>query len=181
MKALKEGYEDGSVTVRAEGEIRLPDQNCTITPKVPEGQTRIVLEWGEQPSDLDSHLVNRQQGIHVYYPDNKKVAVSGGQPVVNLDVDDVSSFGPETTTLLVPQTGKYTFYVHNFTDREVRISRTMADSGARVTVYMGNGEQKVFTVPDEYGTLWEVFTLENGILTPSGQMSYQSSSESIGR
>ncbi len=181
MKASKEGYADASMTVRAEGEISLPDQNLTITPLVPEGQVRIVLEWGASPSDLDSHLVNRSQNIHLYYGvSDKQIKAANGEVLVNLDVDDTSSYGPETTTILVQQTGTYEFYIHDYTNRERTAGTALAMSGATVTVYPGNGEPVVFRVPNQPGTLWKVFTMVNGVVTPANAMSYQSSPASVG-
>ena len=170
MIVSKEGYKTASMTVHSRGEAVIGDQNCTITPKVPEGQIRIVLEWGRTPADLDSHLFNPSQRIHVFFPADKKTAKRNGRKVVNLDVDDRDGWGPETTTILEQMTGKYIFLIHNYTDRDSYNSRTMASSGAKVTVYIGDLAPQVFEVPNQAGIVWEVFTLENGILTPSGRI-----------
>ena len=166
----KHGYRTASLTVHSRGEMTIGDQNCTITPLVPEGNVRIVLEWGRKPDDLDSHLFNPDQRIHIYFPDEAQKANRNGEPVANLDVDDRNGEGPETTTILKQLPGKYIFLVHNYTDREYSNSDTMAASGAKVTVYVGNSDPQVFTVPDQPGIVWEVFTLENGVVTPSGRI-----------
>ena len=49
---------------------------------------RIQLTWGQNPSDLDSHLWDIF-GNHIYYA--AKTAISGAW----LDLDDVTSYGPE--------------------------------------------------------------------------------------
>lgn len=170
MFVSKPGYRTASMTVHSRGEMTIGDQNCTVTPLVPEGSVRIVLEWGMLPKDLDSHLFNPDQRIHIYFPEESKKAKRGGETVANLDVDDVDGEGPETTTILKQLPGKYTFVVHNYTDKTNPASSTMAGSGAKVTVYVGNNDPLVFTVPDQTGIVWEVFTLENGVVTPSGRI-----------
>ena len=175
MRASMDGYVSISRTVFIWGERANENQNFSLSPMLPEGQVRIVLEWGATPSDLDSHLVNNNQGIHIYF--SEKTA-----PSANLDVDDTSSYGPETTTISQQLPGKYTFYVQDYTNHDRSSdSRAMADSGARVTVYIGNGEPRVFEVPNLEGTLWEVFSLENGVITPSGTVTYFTGVGSVGK
>ena len=178
----KDGYKTGKMVAFSVGEKTTGNQNCSITPNLPEGQVRIVLEWGASPSDLDSHLVNKTQNIHIFFPDDTKKAVVQGREVANLDVDDTSSYGPETTTILKQLPGKYTFYVHDYTNKDVRQNaKYMARSGATVTVYVGDQDPIVFRVPDREGTLWEVFSLENGVITPGGAFTYESDPRSVGR
>ena len=66
---------------------------------------RIVLEWGENPSDLDSHLWT-PTGAHIYYVTRGSL---NSAPFVNLDVDDVTSYGPETVTIRTLEAGTYTY------------------------------------------------------------------------
>ena len=68
-----------------------------------EGLLQIVLTWGETPRDLDSHLLgpadeNGDDYFHVYYRD-KNAYSEDGDVIANLDLDDTSSYGPETTTI----------------------------------------------------------------------------------
>lgn len=177
VKASKNGYITVNRNVFIQGEKNSTNQNFSLSPILPEGQVRIVLEWGEHPFDLDSHLVNQTQHIHIYY--SEKTA-SGPEPA-NLDVDDTSSYGPETTTIPKQYPGRYTFYVHDYTNRSSESSNAMAQSGAKVTVYLGNNEQQVFEVPNQPGTLWEVFHLENGVITPSGRVTYHAVTGTVGQ
>lgn len=66
--------------------------------------------WGASPSDLDSHLFT-PNGDHVYF--GAKGALTG-LPFVNLDVDDITSFGPEVVTLTRVMQGTYVYAVHNY-------------------------------------------------------------------
>ena len=70
---------------------------------------RIVLNWGERPYDLDSHIVF--PGNHVYFSE-----MSGTD--AQLDVDDVNGYGPETITLSPKREGwRYVYAVHDYNNR----------------------------------------------------------------
>ena len=175
--AGRTGYIEISRQIIIEGEKKKEHENFSLSPVLPEGQVRIVLEWGKEPEDIDSHLINKTQNIHIYYSQK----TGGGLDSPNLDVDDRHSFGPETTTIPKQLPGVYTFYVHDYTNAGNTRSSALGNSGARVTVYLGNQQPVVFEVPNEPGTLWEVFSLENGIISPSGRMSYESAASNVGR
>ncbi len=136
--------------------------NFTLSPILSEGEVRIVLTWGETPRDLDSHLIKIKNGsivYHVYYGHRTESEAF-------LDVDDTSSYGPETITILNLDTNaKYIYKVHNYSAGHSLTDTTLAHSGAKVTVYWG--EQVFnFTVPNEPGTVWTVFEINNGHLQP---------------
>lgn len=183
LLASAEGYTSSTASM-----IILPGehqsyQNCTLTPILNEGEIRVVLTWGEYPSDLDSHMVGPTPAgdrFHVYY--SNKNYYYNGQTFVNLDVDDTTSYGPETTSVYEGVYGEaYTFYVHDYTNRNDSFSNEMASSGAVVKVYIGGEEAPyVFNVPPKEGTLWTVFSVTDGILTPINTLSYESSPSAIG-
>lgn len=128
-----------------------------------EGILQIVLTWGETPRDLDSHLLgptdeSGDDYFHVYY--NEKNAYSeDGDVIANLDLDDTSSYGPETTTLYKGFTSrKYSFYVYDYTNRGDSDSMELAASSAKVTVYRGGKQIYQANVPvNREGYLWHVF------------------------
>ncbi len=120
----------------------------------------LVLNWGAQPSDLDSHLVgpnNAGGRFHCYYASRTPV------PFVALDVDDTSAFGPETITIgqvagaFVP--GTYNYYIHNYSG-----SPAFDVSSAVVTVFSRTGQIGQFRVASATGTpslrYWAVCTLD---------------------
>lgn len=137
-------------------------------------EVRIVLTWGENPRDLDSHLTGPNSGndgsagdqnrFHVYYS-------SSNTDIANLDVDDTTSYGPETITISPAdgsstlRAGLYRYSVHHYAG-EGNISA----SGASVTLQFGN-TTRYFSPPagaagDE--DLWTVFELQinsNGAIT----------------
>lgn len=127
------------------------------------GQFRTILTWGENPSDLDSHMTGpstNESRWHVYYS-----AKQAGD-MCALDVDDVSSLGPETVTC--PPTGNtnntslragvYRYSVHHYSG-----SGNIGNSGASVRLEFGNGQTYNFTPPtaNYVGSkdVWTVFEL----------------------
>ncbi len=143
----------------------------TISASLQRGQVRIVLSWGEEPSDLDSHLVGPledSQGIfHVFFNDPQA-------ELADLDVDDTTSFGPETVTIKKLLAGNYIYFIHDYTNRFNGYSEALAASGARIRVYNHGGLQRTFYVPPyKAGTIWVVFMIDGrtGQLIPVNRFS----------
>jgi uncharacterized protein YfaP (DUF2135 family) len=110
---------------------------------------RVVLNWGENPEDLDSHFS---------FPDNHVYFEQKTGEDANLDVDDTDSFGPETITLERKHDGeKYVYAVHDY-NRKGTLSSA---SNAKVFVYIGQTLIKSYYVPKgKTGTLWVVFGID---------------------
>lgn len=165
------------------------------------GDLRIVLTWGETPADLDSHLCGPMSSgsgrFHVYYRD--MVYSNDNNRHCFLDVDDTTSYGPETTTVYdINTSGKYSFYVHDYTNLGSNSSMALSNSGATVKVYVKeatgtsapNGEELYrakmigcFYVPIMTGgTLWHVFDYNaaTGELIRKDTMTYHSDVGSVG-
>ena len=138
----------------------------TSTSEVTSTEFRIVLTWGETPRDLDSHLVGLDDAnsvFHIAYY-NKVERDTDGNVIASLDVDDVSSYGPETVTIVNARTdATYYYSVKDFTVLFVATSTKMSESGANVKVYQGSVLVKEYNVPlNQAGTIWNVFKIENG-------------------
>lgn len=136
---------------------------------------RIKLTWGAQPSDLDSHLTGPLAAggrFHVYYGSRGALATS---PFAALDVDDVTSYGPETITVTRQQNGVYRYSVHDYTNRNSTTASALAASGATVTVYVRGQIVATYAVPSGAGTVWTVFEMENGVLRRINQMGFGTS------
>lgn len=114
---------------------------------------RVVLSWGRSPSDLDLHAVFPRN--HVFF--SKKQGENA-----NLDVDDTDSFGPETITIEKKAFGQpYLFAVHDYTNKDERNRAALAESGAKVFVYIGESLIRRYEVPKaKQGTLWTVFSID---------------------
>lgn len=152
--------------------------NFTITPVLEEGVWRIVLTWGEHPSDLDSHIWAPAEGLtaencsesgywdhdkHIYYGHKSDGNYLSEDSTLNLDVDDTSSYGPETITITDQQEGIYYYSIHHWTG-----SKSIAESGAKIEVYNGSELKRVFYAPTTGGEekyIWEVFNLNGDTIT----------------
>ncbi len=111
------------------------------------------LTWGASPSDIDSHL-HTPDGSHVFYSSKGSLT---GAPFASLDVDDVTGFGPEVTTIRRPRVGIYRFYLHNFSQS---FTPGMTGSPTRVELnYLGR--PVVFSPPPGEGNAlyWHMFDL----------------------
>jgi len=115
----------------------------------------VTLTWGENPSDLDTQFFgpNSEEGdtnFLMYYL-NPTVTIESSS--IWLDVDDVTSYGPEITTISsFPYPGRYSYAVNHFYG-----SSDIAASPARVELDY-NDEKQVFSAPEGTATTcWAVF------------------------
>jgi hypothetical protein len=95
-------------------------------------------------------------------------------------VDDTTSYGPETITLTLNAdvTGTYRYAIHDYTNRSSTISNALSLSGASVKLYQGNELIKTYNVPiNVWGTQWDVFEIDNGVINNLNTMGCQSSPE----
>ena len=141
--------------------------STTLVPGTSSGNLTIILNWGAVPTDLDSHLVGPNSAggrFHCFYAARTPVSY------VSLDVDDVTSFGPETITVSTLSgnfvAGSYNYYVHNFSG-----SPAFDVSGASITVFQGGVQLAQFLVSAATGSpalvLWSVFSFTL-TATPTG-------------
>ena len=157
LQASKEGFLNVSYDVVCLGGRVSPNQDTATTPALQGGQMRIVLTWGADPSDLDSHLTGPDASggrFHTWY-------AGRDASVANLDRDDTTSFGPETTTITQQFPGVYRFYVHDYSNLSATASSPsfdMSRSSAKVQVFNSLGLMAVYNVPsNQGGTIWTVF------------------------
>ena len=107
---------------------------------------QFTLIWGQDPADLDSHLWTPRYGVdstryHICY---YRRGYQDEAPYADLDVDDVTSYGPEHVTIYEPYTGVYTYAIYHYSG-----SGTLATSGANVSLLKPNGSVQTFTVPTD--------------------------------
>ncbi|MBR4372996.1 MAG: hypothetical protein IKP49_01360 [Treponema sp.] len=170
LPALSDG--DYSLTLSANGynaecfdfSVRagfIPRYRFAISKVLVGSYVRIVLEWGEQPTDLDLHL-EQEGGYHISY---RNMRVSSDE-TAQLDRDDINSYGPETITISewTPNT-RYFVYVVDYTNRMQVKSSALSNSTATVKVYDKNGFIQAFAVPiGQLGNRWNVCDMYNGHL-----------------
>lgn len=153
--------------VQSQGLALLPSGDSGVA----SGDIRVILTWGENPDDLDSHLTGPKtnsstERFHVYYSNdnNSSGTVSDATVPCWLDVDDVDSYGPETISIMKSGSsyvaGTYRYYVHHFSG-----SANIPTSGAAVQIYKGSQLIRSFSAPtttdanvgDNY--VWSVFEM----------------------
>lgn len=144
-------------------------KNIVLSPEVGEGEIRIVLTWGSNPRDLDSYAIGKSstgQNFNINFT-NQKINNVG-----NLDVDDTTSYGPETITI-VDSGASFTYSVADY-----RAVGTMGNSDAKVKVYLPGEKGAIeFKVPSGEGILWHVFKYENGEITKINNLTSEVSSK----
>lgn len=169
LELTKDGYISSYINIIVQSGTTA-DQNGTMSPVITGDSFRIVLSWGANPSDLDSHVEGmRTNGtwFHVYYAD--QYAYDGDVRVCDLDVDDTTSYGPETITLNTTTEEPYYYYVHKYAG-----NGTLPTSEAKVRVYQGEALIAEYNVPTdlEAARYWNVFAIVNGqIVTRNTMMS----------
>jgi hypothetical protein len=117
--------------------VDLTDNACLVLSSTAASSVNIKLSWGENPSDVDSHLIT-PSGEQIYYGNRGGLGIA---PFANLDVDDTTSFGPEVITINRLMVGTYTYGIKLFSG-----SGSLTASPARVELNIG-GTLRVFTPP----------------------------------
>jgi uncharacterized protein YfaP (DUF2135 family) len=161
VRAAATGFisDQQSAAVPAGGTVAV---NFALSPVLAQGEMRIVLTWGSAPRDLDSHLwLPASRPFHVFYANRGNC---NAHPYACLDVDDVTSYGPETVTIRQRFQGQYVYAVYNYSGESA-----ITGSNGRVQVYGTNGLVADFQVPNTgSGRWWYVFDLDGttGAITP---------------
>lgn len=159
--AEKDGYVSTTINILVQNGTTT-QQNGAMSPVVSGDSFTIVLTWGENPRDLDSHVVGKlsnDETFHTYYRD--MYANDGNITVCSLDVDDTTSYGPETITLNATTSSPYYYYIHRYEG-----SGSIANSNAQIKVYSQNKLITTFNAPTDKGNgdYWNVFAVVEGKL-----------------
>lgn len=143
-------------TVRVQaGTEDYPLGECLVLTQSSVGGT-LRLTWGELPDDLDSHLF-APDGSHIYYSSQGSLV---NAPYANLDVDDISSFGPEVITLTRLMVGTYRYSVYNYTGQ---FNHWLSRSGARVEAYFAGQPLRFYVAgagDDNLTNWWNVLEFD---------------------
>lgn len=131
----------------------------SVSPALPLGNMRIVLDWDASPRDLDLHFIKANH-YHVSYR-NMRTFADG---VVRLDRDDRNGYGPETVTVKrIENSATYYCLVHDYSNRNQVAGTGLSRSKATEKVYSGNALLHVIPVPRSTpGTYWQVFRITGG-------------------
>lgn len=154
-------FVDGLINIKILGDRNIDNQNGAVSDILMAGQIRVVMRWGESPSDLDSHFfcnLDSGETYHVYYGD--KSFYVDDSLIAFLDHDDTTSYGPETVTLYDPRDGVFTYGIYNYSHSS---DQQLRNSACTVEVYMGNSSipDYIYYVPQVDGYFWEVFSYDS--------------------
>jgi hypothetical protein len=153
-RVIVSGRRGPFLTNSAARDIGTTTQDITPCLTVPSANAATMrLTWGASPSDIDSHL-RTPDGAHVFYASKGSLSAA---PFASLDVDDVTGFGPEVTTVRRPKVGIYRFYLHNFSGS---FTPGMTGSPTRLELNYA-GRPVTFSPPPGEGAArwWHVFDL----------------------
>ncbi len=142
----------------ATGTTDITLNDCLVLSNTP---LTVRLTWGENPTDLDTHVIG-PNNYHIWYMNLGNYS----EELAKLDVDDVTSYGPEVFTAMgFPEAGTYHYSVYHYSG-----SSTITDSPARVELTL-NGRTTAFIPPagqSSIDTWWNVFDIvvdTNGNIT----------------
>lgn len=124
---------------------------------------RVSLRWGANPEDIDLHIVgpsDREDDsrFHVFFDDLKHYNRQG-RLAVDLDHDDIDSYGPEIATIRQMKQGTYYVFVHDYTNRDSIFSSYLSASKAQIKVYISDERLplRIYTIPKNHaGVYWNV-------------------------
>ena len=127
---------------------------------------RIVLTWGAEPADLDLELTGTVPGTGEPFTLNYKQKELQGY--ASKDLDDVSSFGPETIAITQKFDAPVICTVNDYINRYDAQSTALSESGAKVDVIKDGAVIATYTVEaGQTATSWTVFQLmPNGKIEP---------------
>lgn len=162
IQIVRDGYEVLYYNILSDGSGNRIAVN--VLPKLMENELAIVLTWGADPSDLDSHLFDpNDSGGHIWYGERQNVYGA------SLDVDVIYGYGPETVTITNLTNGLYKYYVADYSNCSSGnvASTQMSFSDATVNIYSSAGLLESFHVPtNQEGVIWEVFEIRNRRIVP---------------
>ncbi len=147
--------------------------DCLILGEVP---LTVRLTWGENPRDLDTHVIG-PSNYHIYYNGKGSLSLA---PFSQLDVDDVTSYGPEVfTALRFPEAGTYHYAIRHYAG-----SSTISASPARVELTL-EGQTTIFIPPtgqtssDSWWNVFDIVVDANGSITIRAINTWSSTAPSV--
>merc|ERR1719209_1640826 len=157
-----EGY--ATVTIVREIVIESEIINIFASPELAEGEHRIVLSW-ETERDLDIYALGRDRTTgeivcKTWYADRS------GCAGVNLDVDNMFGYGPETITFSDADNDAYEYelYVNDYDGIGI------ANTGAHIILYGENNIELDVPTPGNGELWWVLGTFEPSVGTSSFEM-----------
>lgn len=156
-------------------------QDLTLSHVMSDEVFRVVLVWGENPRDVDSHLCGPDSSggyYHVYYIEKDAYdydaekdlgTLTSSGLVCNLDIDDTESYGPETVTFVVNYDKPYYYFVHKYAGYG-----SLSSSESKVMLYQDSNLIATYSVPENLGDgdYWNVFAIKGRELISRSTITY---------
>ena len=142
------------------------NKRMLLSPSLAGNSMRFILQWNEEPKDLDLHLEGN--GFHVSYRNMRAAGEA------TLDQDEQRGFGPETITLRnVKQSHKYKLSVVNYSaDADM-------DETAKVLVYVGDSLDSIIPLNKTESRNVDILEISNGKINKLQVMDTNSQAELI--
>ena len=160
IRFQKKGYIISDFDIDIFGKSNRFTNHFAVSKSLPVSYMRISLCWGETPLDLDAQLV-KKYSYHISY---KNMKISDDKTAM-LDIDETSSFGPETITVKkVDGNACYSFFVHNYSKVKNNNSEGLEKSKSSVFIY-GDKDKVLKKIPiniNGEGDYWHVFDIIEG-------------------
>ncbi|MBN2280483.1 MAG: carboxypeptidase regulatory-like domain-containing protein [Candidatus Marinimicrobia bacterium] len=140
------GYSNSQVIITAGSTVTL---DISLSPVLTSGKMRFVLNWDDDPRDVDSHLYTPEiEGFtrHIYWSNKGNESEA---PFATLDHDDTDGYGPETTTIHDFFPGKYSYWIYKYTGNQ-----ELSQSNSVVQIYGENGLIRTLNVPSGGSERW---------------------------
>ena len=128
LVASKSGYITLATDLLVEAGTVL-NRRLVLSPVLAPGKVRFVLQWADEPEDLDLHL--KGNDFHISYRDMKSA-----ENRARLDTDELDGYGPETITLeRIDVRQVYELWVYNYSNE--------VDYNGSELVYVYSGDRLV--------------------------------------
>ena len=161
IQVSKDGYITETFETYILGNIEKTEATYSISPTMSQDTMRFVLTWGSAPQDLDMYLIGTASdgsSVNINFTSMYKNDMNGNR-IAELDVDDVSGFGPETVTLF-DINGNYKLCISDFGE-----TGTMAASGAQVKIYVGSSLYTTVDITSDAVNGWYVCDIAQGSIS----------------
>lgn len=128
LVASKSGYITLATDMLVEAGTVL-NRRLVLSPVLAPGKVSFVLQWADEPEDLDLHLKGKD--FHISYRDMKSA-----ENRARFDIDELEGYGPETITLeRIDVREVYELWVYNY-------SNEVNNNGSEL-VYVSSGDRLV--------------------------------------
>ncbi|CCQ96161.1 exported hypothetical protein [[Clostridium] ultunense Esp] len=138
-------------------------------------EVTIFVTW-KNYGNFDSHLTGPTGNggrFHVYYEDKRYADNNVKAQLVENDGGRANDREKTKFTIKNSLDGTYRFSVHDYGNRRFTYATKLATSETKVEVYQKGRLLASYDVPNGDGTLWTVFEMNHGRITPVNTMSYE--------